>query len=66
MKHYYRRSDGSHIQQLALQSLLFSPHKRSLVQRGNGTASVTVSGVAYSGGDNAGVAGVEVSLTLKT
>jgi sulfite oxidase len=61
MEHYYRRGDGSHVQQLPLQSILFSPNKDSVVKKGSGASTMHVNGVAYTGGDNTLVKAVEVT-----
>lgn len=62
--HYYRNYKGEQIQTLPLNSIIFSPGKNDLVQlREDGTGSVSVQGVAYSGGgnDSASIDRVEVT-----
>mgnify|MGYP003386689154 CR=1 FL=1 len=53
-RHYYLRKDGSHIQQLPLQSILLSGNRTEL--------GVSVEGVAYSGGSSAYIEKVVVSV----
>lgn len=60
--HYYRDSRGGQIQRLPLNSILFSPGPGAVVQlREDGTGSVSVQGVAYSGGENTSISVVDVS-----
>ena len=66
MKHYYRRADGSNIQRLPLQSLVLTPDRSTVVKRqpgpnGKAIHMVNVSGVAYTGGNNASIESVEVT-----
>mmetsp|Transcript_20304 Transcript_20304/g.37691 ORF Transcript_20304/g.37691 Transcript_20304/m.37691 type:complete len:562 (+) Transcript_20304:44-1729(+) len=60
--HYYRSVTGGHIQKLPLNSIILSPESSTVVQlREDGTGSVSVQGVAFSGGENTSIREVEVS-----
>lgn len=60
--HYYRSSTGDEIQKLPLNSIILSPDSSAVVQlQEDGTGSVSVQGVAFSGGENTSIRGVEVS-----
>jgi hypothetical protein len=65
--HYYRNYKEEHIQTLPLNSILFSPaadDANSVIQLrddGSGSGSVSVQGVAYSGGENSSIQCVEVT-----
>lgn len=60
--HYYRDYKGDHIQKLPLNSIIFSPEPHDVVQLSeDGSGSVSVQGVAYSGGNNSSICAVEVS-----
>jgi sulfite oxidase len=59
--YYYKRSDGSHIQYLPLQSIILSPTKNDLAVLSSAN-TVEVSGVAYcAGGSDTRIIEVEVS-----
>ena len=57
--HYYHRADGSHVQQLPLQSFILQPAERERVAA-NADGTLSLGGVAYNGA-NSGVDAVEVS-----
>jgi sulfite oxidase len=60
--HYYRNCKREHIQKLPLNSIILSPDTQSVVQlREDGSGSVSVQGVAYSGGENTSIRGVDVT-----
>jgi sulfite oxidase len=60
--HYYRDHKLEHIQKLPLNSIIFSPGSGSVSQlREDGSGTVSVLGVAYSGGENTSIKCVEVT-----
>ena len=60
--HYYRNCKQEHIQKLPLNSIILSPGPKSVMRlREDGSGSVSVKGVAYSGGENSSIASVEVT-----
>ena len=70
MKHYYRMADGSPIQKLPMNSIILSPEKHSMLSlrpsrdgsvKKESTTTVTVTGVAYTGGNDSKIVAVDVT-----
>ena len=59
--HYYRRNDGSHIQEIPLNSLILEPNNGDNVVK-NSDGTINIKGVAYSGGSGKNIKKVEISV----
>ena len=59
--HYYRKNDGSHIQEIPLNSMILSPNRGDPISL-NLDGCINLEGVAYSGGRGTHIKSVEVSV----
>ena len=61
--HYYRKSDGSHIQHLPLNSIILSPKNGDYINYNKGeNKTIDINGIAYSGGSGKRIKSVELSV----
>ena len=59
--HYYKHRNGSHIQELPLNSIILSPQNGDFIEKENETV-LKLEGVAYSGGSGNSIQSVELSV----
>ena len=61
-EYYYKEANGEAIQKLPMNSMILSPANGSIVCTNDGSSTINIEGIAYSGGSGNKIRQVEVSI----